>query len=100
MYNYCEIKSTSLYETYKVPVVDDSILSVRKETQARMLSLSSAEAESAWRKRLTRRFCSDSVDAKLACPMASGEDGDLLRFSARRATGARSSTEAEITSAV
>jgi len=54
----------------------------------------------AWCKRLTERFCSDYVDAKLDFPMASGEDGDLVRFSARWATRARSLAEAGTTSAV
>ena len=89
-------------KTYEVAVIDDCILSICEETRARMLSLQViiSKNRDAHGKRLTEHFCSDSVDAKLACPMASGEDGDLLRFSARLATGARSLTEAEITSAV
>ena len=50
--------------------------------------------ENTWCRQLTEELCSDSVDPKLACNLASGE-GNLLQCSSssRWATGARSLTE-------
>ena len=45
--------------------------------------------ENTWWIQLTKEFCSDSVDPKLTCATASGEEGDLLASSSGRATGAR-----------
>ena len=50
-------------KTYKSSTSDECILGIRKETQARMLSLLISKAKKKACKQPTKRFCSDSLDS-------------------------------------
>jgi len=65
-------------KTYKSAACDEGIPCIRKETQARMLSLLIiSKRNNIWRKQLTKEFCSDSVDPELACIVGPGGDSKL-----------------------